>query len=259
MRFIISYLIVIITKIKYLIENTMSINLIMIVIKKCGKFMSEMKIEKDQSQEDLTAKRKRGRPKCFNEQEALQKAMLLFWEYGYEATSMSDLTQALNLSAPSIYSTFGDKAQLFQHCLEYYLQHEACPIEPIFQTAKTAKIAIELYLYETVKRLVQDHKPTGCMLVVAAMNCSEENQSLQQDLLLKRQQVKEKIYQRLQQGKAAGDLSIHANVQEMTDFYSTVIQGLTMQARDGVSKQQLNQVVDYAMQTWHVLIKENLS
>ncbi len=227
----------------------MSINLIMIVIKKYVKFMTEQKITAVENVAPIT-KRKRGRPKCFDEQQALQQAMLLFWEYGYEATSMSDLTQTLNLSAPSLYSSFGDKSQLFQRCLEYYLQHEACPIEPIFQSAKTAKIAIELYLYENIKRLVQEHKPTGCMLVVAAMNCSEQNHSLQQDLLSKRQQVKQRIYQRLAQGVQEGDLSAQVNVQEMTDFYSTVIQGLTLQARDGVDKVQLNQVVKHAMQAW---------
>lgn len=245
----------IVTKIKYLIEKPMSINLIMIVIKKYVKFMTEQKIAASEDLEQTVTKRKRGRPKCFDEQQALQQAMLLFWEYGYEATSMSDLTQALNLSAPSLYSSFGDKSQLFQRCLEYYLQHEACPIEPIFQSAKTAKIAIELYLYENIKRLVQDHKPTGCMLVVAAMNCSEENQPLQQDLLSKRQQVKQRLYQRLAQGVQEGDLSTQVNVQEMTDFYSTVIQGLTLQARDGVEKEQLNQVVKHAMQAWSLFEK----
>lgn len=237
----------------------MSINLIMIVMKKYVKFMTDVKIEKSERTENLAPKRKRGRPKCFNEQEALQKAMLLFWEYGYEATSVSDLTQALNLSAPSLYSTFGDKAQLFQRCLEYYLQHEACPIDAIFQSAKTAKIALELYLYENVKRLIQDHKPTGCMLVVATMNCSEENQAVQHDLLDKRQKVKQRIFQRLAQGVSEGDLTAQVNLQEMTDFYSTVIQGLTMQARDGVHKDQLNQVVGYAMQSWDLFMKKNTS
>ncbi|RZG75846.1 TetR/AcrR family transcriptional regulator [Acinetobacter wuhouensis] len=195
-------------------------------------------------------KRRRGRPKCFNEQEALQKAMILFWKYGYEATAMSDLTKALNLTAPSIYSTFGDKSQLFHACLDYYLKHEACSLDLIFQQAETAKVAIELYLYENLKKLLQQDKPTGCMLVTATMNCSEQHQPLQHDLLLKRQQVKEKIYQRLQQGVEDGDLSSDADIQAMTDYYSTVIQGLTMQARDGVAIEQLENVVTLALKTW---------
>ena len=231
----------------------LSINLIVFVIKIYVMFMKDSEVhiqvseKKDVNQE---LKRRRGRPKCFDEQEALQKAMLLFWKYGYEATSMSDLTKALNLTAPSIYSTFGDKSQLFSACLDYYLEHEACSLELIFQQAETAKVAIELYLYENLKKLLQQNKPSGCMLVTATMNCSPEHQPLQHDLLLKRQQVKEKIYQRLQQGIRDQDLSPNANIQAMTDYYATVIQGLTMQARDGVPIEQLEEVVTLALKTW---------
>ncbi len=195
-------------------------------------------------------KKKRGRPKCFDEQEVLQKAMLLFWEHGYEATSISDLTQALEITAPSLYSAFGDKARLFYKSIDYYLAYEACPIETIFLEAKTAKIAFELYLYDNVKRLVQPNKPTGCMLVVAAMNCSDATQDVQQNLLDKRIKTKEKLLERLKQGVEQGDLPSNAPLQEMTDFYATVIQGLTIQARDGASTDQLHKVVEHAMKAW---------
>lgn len=199
-----------------------------------------------------TLKKKRGRPKCFDEQEVLQKAMLLFWEHGYEATSISDLTQALEITAPSLYSAFGDKEGLFYKSIDYYLAHEACPIETIFLEAKTAKIAFELYLYDNVKRLVQPNKPAGCMLVVAAMNCSDATQDVQQNLLDKRIKTKEKLLERLKQGVEQGDLPSNAPLQDMTDFYATVIQGLTIQARDGASTDQLHKVVEHAMKAWRL-------
>lgn len=211
--------------------------------------MSDSEVQKRVS-EKQTVKRGRGRPKCFDEQEVLQKAMLLFWEYGYEATSMSDLTKALNLTAPSLYSSFGDKSQLFYACLDYYLEHEACSIDLIFQQAKTAKIAIELYLYENLKKLLQHDKPAGCMLITATMNCSEEHHAIQQDLLFKRQSVKEKICLRLQQGVNDQDLAATVDLQAMTDYYTTVVQGLTIQARDGLTYAQLEQVVALALKTW---------
>lgn len=197
-------------------------------------------------------KSKRGRPQCFDEQEVLHKAMLLFWQYGYEATSMSDLTKALNLTAPSLYRCFGDKQQLFQRCLEYYLANEACVVDRIFSDAKTAKVAIELFLYENVKRLVQENKPTGCMLLVSTMNCSEQHADLQEEIKKKRISVKEKIYQRVLQGQQAGEISSLTSVQEITDFYTTVLQGMTFQARDGVGREQLNQVAAYAMKSWEL-------
>lgn len=221
----------------------------MFVIKICVKIMADSE-EHDLVAEKQVIKRGRGRPKCFDEQQALHKAMLLFWEFGYEATSMSDLTKALNLTAPSIYSSFGDKSQFFYACLAYYLKHEACSLDIIFQQAKTAKIAIELYLHENLKKLVQQNKPTGCMLVTATINCSQEHAPIQHDLLLKRQQVKERIYQRLEQGIKDGDLNPQADLQAMADYYSTVSQGLTMQARDGVGLKQLQNVVALAIKTW---------
>ncbi|AOA59510.1 TetR/AcrR family transcriptional regulator [Acinetobacter larvae] len=202
----------------------------------------------------ITAPKKRGRPKCFDEQQALERAMLLFWQYGYEATAISDLTQALQITAPSLYSSFGDKAQLFKRCLDYYLEHEACPTDLIFKEAKTAKAALELLMYENAKRLVQENKPTGCMLVVATMNCSEHNQPIQHDIVSRRQQSKLKIFKRLLQGQQQGDLPDTVDIQAMTDYYTTILQGLSLQARDGASLAQLNGVVDHAMQTWHSFI-----
>lgn len=203
-----------------------------------------------------TPKKKRGRPKCFSEQQALEKAMLLFWEYGYEATSINDLTQALEITAPSLYSSFGDKASLFYRCIDYYLEHEACPIVPIFEQAKTAKVAFEIFLYNSIQRLIQPNKPSGCMLVVAAVNCSEQTHEVQKKILEKRLKEKEKLRQRLQQGVLDGDLLADTPIDEMTDFYATVLQGLTLQARDGASQAQLHKVVEHAMRLWDLFAVE---
>ncbi len=222
----------------------------MIVIKIAVSFMTKLDKTLVLDEPIALAKKKRGRPKCFNEQQALEKAMLLFWEHGYEATSISDLTQALELTAPSLYSSFGDKAGLFYQCIDYYLAHEACPILRIFLEAKTAKVAFELYLYDNVKRLAQPNKPKGCMLITAAMNGSEQAQDIQHNLLEKRLATKQKLCERLQQGVKEGDLSKHAPIATMTDFYCTVIQGLTVQARDGAEIDELNHVVEHAMKAW---------
>lgn len=204
----------------------------------------------NQSISPISSTRGRGRPKCFNAQQALEKAMLMFWQYGYEATSISDLTKALGITAPSLYSTFGDKADLFEKCLDFYIEHEACAIDQIFMQAKTSKIAIELYFRENLNRLVQANKPKGCMLVVATMNCSDSNQSIQKQLLLKRNQSKEKIYARLKQGQIQGEIPETVDLKVMTDFYVTLLQGMTIQARDGADQKQLAGVVDMAMKTW---------
>lgn len=194
--------------------------------------------------------RKRGRPKCFNEQHALEKAMLLFWKYGYEGTSISNLTQALGITAPSLYSSFGDKAQLFQKCLDYYIEHEACSMPDIFAQADTPKVAIELLLRDNLNRLIQAQKPTGCMLVVATMNCSEENKSIQDNLRLRRQDTQATLLAYLERAQQDMKLPKSLNVELITNFYATILQGMTIQARDGASFEQLNQVVEQAIQCW---------
>ena len=87
-----------------------------------------------------------------------------------------------------------------------------------FEQAKTAKIAFELYFYDNLNRLLQPNKPSGCMLVVATMNCSESTQQVQHTLLSKRLKTKHKLLERLQQGIIDGDLPANAPIETMTDF-----------------------------------------
>ncbi|MFT0211577.1 TetR/AcrR family transcriptional regulator [Pseudomonas sp. F1_0610] len=195
---------------------------------------------------------KRGRPKRFDEQEALQKAMLLFWQNGYIATSISDLTQALGITAPSLYCSFGDKASLFNRCIDYYLTHEACPILPIMEKAKTAKVAFELLMYDSAKRLVQPDKPMGCMLITATMSGAHEIPEVQHNVQEKRKSYKQHLLQRLQLGIEQGDVAANAPIQAITDFYLTVINGLTVQACDGASLEELNHVIFNAIQAWPI-------
>ena len=237
-------------KLKYLIYYSGSINLLVIVIKISGVVMLENTKPENQLDTHSVSARRRGRPKCFDEKQALEKAMFLFWQYGYEATSISDLTHALGITAPSLYSTFGDKVGLFEKCLNHYLENEACPIDEIFKYSQSTKIAIELYLFENVKRLIQDNKPTGCMLVVSTMNCSVTNHQIQTELLNQRLATKNKIFDRLQLGMQQGELTENTDIQAMTDFYTTLLQGMTIQARDGATLEQLENVVKMAMKNW---------
>ncbi|MBP6562246.1 MAG: TetR/AcrR family transcriptional regulator [Neisseriaceae bacterium] len=195
---------------------------------------------------------KRGRPKGFDEQKALEQAMLLFWKNGYIATSISDLTQALGITAPSLYCSFGDKATLFNRCIDYYLAHEACPIIPIMQQAKTAKVAFELLLYDSAKRLVQPDKPMGCMLITATMGHSKQIQEVQHNVQEKRNQDKALLLQRLAQGIDDGDVAKETSIEEIANFYLTILNGLTIKACDGATLATLNQIVGNAIKAWPI-------
>ncbi|WP_353241770.1 TetR/AcrR family transcriptional regulator [Providencia sp.] len=196
---------------------------------------------------------KRGRPKGFDQQDALEKAMLLFWQNGYVATSISDLTQALGITAPSLYCAFGDKASLFNQCIDYYLTNEACPILSIVKQAKTAKVAIELLMYESAKKLIQPGKPAGCMLITATMNGSKQIEDVQLNVQEKRKSYQKILLQRMQKGIEDGDVAPDAPIHAIVDFYITVIDGFTIQACDGIELERLNQVIFNAMQAWPIL------
>lgn len=195
---------------------------------------------------------KRGRPKSFDEQQALEKAMFLFWENGYIATSISDLTKALGITTPSLYCSFGDKATLFNRCIDYYLTNEACPIIEIMRQAKTAKVAIELLMYDSAKRLVQPDKPAGCMLVTSAIGSAKQVEEVQLHVSEKRHNYQEIILKRLQQGLEEGDIAKGTKLDALADFYITLINGLTVKACDGANLETLNQIVLNAMKAWPV-------
>lgn len=239
-------------KIKYLINLSTSINLIMIVIKLYGVLMTEIaKLIKQKDSDACTpALKRRGRPKCFDEQHALEQATLLFWQYGYEATSIGDLTKAMGITAPSLYSTFGDKEQLFKKCLAYYQEHETCQMDSIVLEAETIRQGIYNYLQSSMRHIVQENKPTGCMYVISTMNCSNDHHQLQQQIIAQRQQKKQKIESYLSKAQELNELPSSADIPMLADFFATMLQGMSIQARDGADLNQLQKVLDLSMQVW---------
>ena len=194
--------------------------------------------------------RKKGRPLSFDREKALAQAMLKFWQYGYEATSIQELTSAMGITAPSLYTAFGDKERLFMEAIQYYQQENACRVDEIFADAATARAAIELYLHESTLKLVQTNTPQGCMLVTAATNCSPQSAQVQHALAARRLAFKEKIKHRLARGISDGDVMATQNIEQLASFYSTVIQGMTIQARDGATYAELQAITQMAMAAW---------
>lgn len=192
----------------------------------------------------------RGRPRAFDRDAALLRAMRLFWERGYEATSLSDLTAVMGIRSPSLYAAFGSKEGLFREALALYGQTEGGTTERALAQESTARAAIEEMLRGHAVAYTQPGKPPGCMVVLAAINCTEQNVGVQRLLAEGRRTVVESLRARLEQGVADGDLPPHVDTQALTSFYATVLHGLSIQARDGYSREELLRVVDTAMAAW---------
>lgn len=196
---------------------------------------------------------KRGRPRSFDRTVALERAMEVFWARGYEGASMADLTAAMGINAPSLYLCFESKEALFREAVAHYAATEGTLTMAALETAPTAREAIVAMLCGAVRAYTLPDRPPGCMIVTAAMTATEANESARQHLVECRQQAVETIRRRLDQGVADGDLAAGTDTEALAAFYATVLNGLSLLARDGAAPDKLNQVVTCALAAWDCL------
>ena len=197
-----------------------------------------------------TPAKPRGRPLSFDRDAALEKAMHVFWERGYEAASISDLTAAMGITPPSLYTAFGDKEKLFFEAIERYALGPGGIGRRALDEEPTAHGAIKRWLEDAADELTQPCHPAGCMVVMATTNCSVAAERVQASLAKRRAEGEERVYRRLQQGIDNGELPKGTDALGLANFYVTVYQGMSMQAKDGASRETLLASVAMAMRSW---------
>ena len=190
-------------------------------------------------------KRPRGRPRSFDRERALEQAMEVFWSKGFEGASLADLTEAMGINPPSLYAAFGDKEQLFLEAVERYTTQrgESCP----YCEEPTARAAVEKLLVYMAEELTSSEHPRGCMMVMAAATSSRSSEKLQAALTAKRMASRASLKARIERGIKEGDVPRGTDVSELADFYSTIMTGMSLQARDGASRKSLLATVRQAM------------
>jgi AcrR family transcriptional regulator len=192
----------------------------------------------------------RGRPREFNKDAALRQALTLFWKNGYEATSISDLKKALGIESPSLYSAFGSKEGLFGECVELYSALYLSEIMQSLVESKSAKAGIERLLLQFASHYSGDGHPKGCLVVSAATNCSPESGRVEADLKRRRITGVHLIRQRIESGIKAGEFKGKPDAEGLARFYSAVLLGMAMRARDGASYQELEATAKMALRGW---------
>src|ERR1700688_3019529 len=192
----------------------------------------------------------RGRPRAFDRDAALHRAMELFWRQGYESTSISDLTSAMKITAPSLYAAFGDKERLYLEAVERY-KSGLGDSGSILAGEATARGAIKRLLEGSAIELTntRDHPP-GCMVVASAINGSPESAHLQAALRGCRVEAEARIRAKIKRGVKDGELPPGTDAAALAKFYMTVMQGMTIQARDGATQKELLAVARAAMLQW---------
>lgn len=192
-----------------------------------------------------------GRPRQFDRDAALEKAMRLFWERGYEGTSVADLSDALDIGKPSLYAAFGSKEALFYEALDLYERLHGPPSadEP------TARQMVEALLRNNALGSADRSLPSGCMIVLSAAVGPPQNAEVREHLAARRQASLRMIADRVARGIDEGDVPRGTDPKAVAAFYVTVLNGLALQARDGADDAALERIVANAMSAWDVVAR----
>jgi AcrR family transcriptional regulator len=194
------------------------------------------------------AAKPRGRPRSFDRETALEKALLAFWEHGYEATSVSDLTRVMDIGAPSLYAAFGDKRSLFEEVVREYGTKYGSFAGRALAEEPTARAAVERTLREAAVEYTDPAHPYGCLVIHAAINCTTPE--VERSLRERRNANIAAFESRINADIAAGELPADTNAAALARHTGAVIQGMSQQARDGASRAELESLAEIAMAIW---------
>ena len=196
----------------------------------------------------------RGRPRTFDPDIALRKALDLFWERGYEGTSLSDLAEAMGIASASIYACFGNKEELFRQVMALYGATSGEPPRRALREQHTARGAVHGMLSATADQITRPDAAHYCMLILAAPTGAVENHAVREFLADRRRDMHITIKDRLARGVTEGDLTAPpVSLDAIARYYTTVVQGLSIQARDGATRAELETVITCAMAAWDTL------
>ncbi|MDT9696329.1 TetR/AcrR family transcriptional regulator [Streptomyces sp. P17] len=192
--------------------------------------------------------RPRGRPRSFDRETALEKALLAFWEHGYEATSVADLTRVMDIGAPSLYAAFGDKRSLFEEVVHSYGAKYGSFTGRALAEEPTARAAVARILREAAAEYTDPGHPYGCLVIHAATNCSTPE--VEESLRVRRNANIAAIESRIRADIAAGELPANTDAGTLARHTGAMIQGMSQQARDGASRAELAALAEIALSIW---------
>jgi len=189
----------------------------------------------------------RGRPRAFDPEAALDRAMHVFWAKGYEGASLSDLTRAMRINRPSLYAAFGNKEQLFRKVLDRYMDGPVAYFGKALAAPKARDVVEEIFL-GTATMADDPRVPAGCLMVQGALACGDA--SVRKEVASRRAAAEVALRRRLQRAKREGDLPKNTDPAELAHYVMTVVRGMAVQSAGGASTDQLRQVAQIALRAW---------
>ncbi|WP_241116846.1 TetR/AcrR family transcriptional regulator [Achromobacter xylosoxidans] len=195
----------------------------------------------------------RGRPRNFDRAQALRKAMEVFWSKGYEGASLTDLTAAMGINSPSLYGAFGSKEGLFREAVQLYRDTDGAASRRALAAGATAREGVCGMLLAAAERFTTPGAPPGCLIVLGAPSGAESHDGVGVFLGDNRREMQSRILARLTAAASAGELPAGADLKGLAAFYTTILHGMSIQARDGASRKTLQAVARQAMCAWDAL------
>jgi AcrR family transcriptional regulator len=189
----------------------------------------------------------RGRPREFDVEDALAAALRVFWEKGYEGASLTDLTEAMEITRPSLYAAFGNKESLFKRALDLYETEKLAYVRRALD-APTARAVAQRLLEGSIENVTSECP--GCLGVIVSVSCGGTSSPIQQDLRARAQSSRAALVERFERAIGEGDFSLPVSAEAMTQYLMTLLQGIAVQAGTGATREQLQQVAEATLATW---------
>jgi AcrR family transcriptional regulator len=191
----------------------------------------------------------RGRPREFCCDQALTAALRVFWSKGYEGTSLSDLTEAMGITRPSLYAAFGNKESLFRQALDLYEREKMTYVGSALEMP-TARAVAQRLLEGTLANVAGKDDPHGCLGVISSTACGSEAQSIRAEVLERGRSIQAAFVARMQRAIDEGDFYGPADAEAVTKFLVALVQGISVQAGSGTPREELVHVVETALSMW---------
>jgi AcrR family transcriptional regulator len=190
-----------------------------------------------------------GRPRNFDVDKALDRALAVFWRKGYEGTSLPDLTKAMGINRPSLYAAFGNKEALFRRAIVRYSEGPAAHAREAL-AEPTARKVVERLLLGGIDLVASPRRPRGCFLVQGALACGDKAEGVRREVAKRRAAGEAALGERFQRARREGDLSPSADPSDLARYVSALMYGIAVQAASGAKRAALLRVARLALRQW---------
>ncbi|ARU86668.1 TetR/AcrR family transcriptional regulator [Pseudomonas sp. M30-35] len=194
-----------------------------------------------------------GRPRSFDRAQAIEDAMRLFWKYGYDATSLSQLKAHIGagITAPSFYAAFGSKEALFKEVVERYMATHGRVNDPLFDQALAPREAIRSALKRSARMQCDENNPKGCLVALGTQaSCASTDANVLKPLYDARARTRAGFLSCVERGLSSGELRADTDAQALAAVFESFLLGISPMARDGVPLLVIDRAIDHLMKLW---------